>query len=93
MKITRNTLINEVITQNPESAGEFFNAGMMCIGCPMSMGETIEQGCLGHGMNNKQIDKLIEKLNKKNNKEKKKIKPKKQIKKITKKIKTRGKKK
>jgi hybrid cluster-associated redox disulfide protein len=65
MKITRKTQINEVIRNSPELAEEFFNAGMMCIGCPMSAGETIEQGCLGHGMSNKQIDNLIEKLNKK----------------------------
>lgn len=88
MKITKNTLINEVIIKNPEAAGEFFNAGMMCIGCPMSQGETIEQGCLGHGMSQKNIDKFIEKLNKKYNKEQKKVKSKKQIKKqIKKKVK------
>jgi len=85
MKITKKANINEVITQYPESAGEFFNAGMMCIGCPMSQGETIEQGCLGHGMSQKNIDKFIEKLNKKYNKEQVKNKIKKSIKKKVKK--------
>lgn len=65
MKITKKSNINEVVIKNPELAGDFFNAGMMCIGCPLSVGESIEQGCRAHGMSDKQIEKLIEKLNKK----------------------------
>jgi hybrid cluster-associated redox disulfide protein len=70
MKISKKSNINEVIMKNPETAGDFFNAGMMCIGCPMSAGETIEQGCLAHGMSEKEIEKLVEKINKKLDKKK-----------------------
>jgi hypothetical protein len=31
----------------------------------MAMQETLEQGCLSHGMTEKQIDKLVKELNKK----------------------------
>jgi len=65
MKITRQTDMNEILMKHPELAGLFLQSGMGCVGCPMSMGETLEEGCEVHGMNDKQIDKLVEKLNKK----------------------------
>ena len=65
MKITKKTNINKIVQENPEAAGTLFEAGMMCVGCPMSAGETLEQGCKVHGMSNKEIEKLVERLNKK----------------------------
>ena len=70
-KITKNSLINDVIKENPALAEDFFKMGMMCVGCPMSAAETIEQGFMAHGMNEKQVTKFIEKLNKKTEKKKK----------------------
>jgi hypothetical protein len=29
----------------------------------MAYGETLEQGCLAHGMNQKQIDNLVKRIN------------------------------
>jgi hybrid cluster-associated redox disulfide protein len=84
MEITKQTPINNLISKYPQSAGDFFNVGMMCIGCPMSQGETIQQGCQAHGFNEKQITKFIEDLNKKYNKNKKS--PKKNTKKPVKKL-------
>ena len=63
-KITKNTSIAEAIHMYPESAGLLTNAGMHCIGCPMAQMESIEDGCLSHGMTKKSIDELIKKLNK-----------------------------
>jgi hybrid cluster-associated redox disulfide protein len=63
MKITKKTNMNELLMKHPELAGILFQSGMGCAGCPMSMGETLEQGCKVHGMSNKEIDKLVEKLN------------------------------
>lgn len=64
IKITKKTKIGEIVGQNPEVAEILFNSGMMCCGCPMAQQETLEQGCLAHGMNKKDIDKLVEELNK-----------------------------
>ncbi len=64
-KITGKTKIGALISKNPEAAETLFEAGMGCVGCSMAMNETIEQGCLAHGMTKKQIDKLIKELNKK----------------------------
>ncbi len=63
--VSKDTKLNEILNINPEASEILFNAGMMCIGCPMAMEETLEQGCLAHGMNKKQIDDIIKRLNKK----------------------------
>ncbi len=64
MKITKKTKINELVMRNSDAAEVLFKAGMVCVGCPMAAQETIEQGCLAHGMDKKEIDKLIKRLNK-----------------------------
>ncbi len=62
-KITKKTKMNELLEKNPESAEILFEAGLSCVGCPMAMQETLEQGCLSHGISEKEIDKLVKKLN------------------------------
>jgi hybrid cluster-associated redox disulfide protein len=65
MKITKKTLISEALEKKGDKAAKIFlENGLMCIFCPMSQQETIEQGCLSHGLEKKQIEKIIEKLNK-----------------------------
>jgi len=64
MKITKKTKLSEILEKNPEKAEVLFESGMHCMGCPMAMGESLEQGCLAHGMSKKDIEKLIERLNK-----------------------------
>ena len=54
--------MSEILEQKPESAELLINAGMHCVGCPMAMQETLEQGCLAHGMNKKEIEELVKKL-------------------------------
>ena len=62
MKITKKTIMSEILKENPESAELLVEAGMHCVGCPMAMQESLEEGCLAHGMNKKEIDELVEKL-------------------------------
>lgn len=64
-KITPQTKLSDLLENHPSAAEILFEAGMGCVGCAMAMTETIEQGCLAHGMNKKDIDELIKKLNKK----------------------------
>jgi len=63
MKITKKTKLSKLLGENPKAAEILFKAGLSCIGCPMAMQETIEQGCLAHGMSKKEIDELIKRLN------------------------------
>jgi len=65
MKITKKTKMSNLLRNHPELAEDLFKAGLSCVGCPMAMQETIEEGCLGHGLTKKDIDKLIKKLNEK----------------------------
>ncbi len=62
-KITRQTIIADAVKINPMAPQIMFSYGLHCIGCHVSLWETIEQGCMGHGMDSKQIDKMVEELN------------------------------
>ena len=59
-KITRNSIIGDVLDQYPHLAEYFFEIGMHCLGCPHSRGESIEQACEVHGTD---VDALLAKLN------------------------------
>ena len=63
-KITKKTKLSKIISKNPDVVEILFNAGLTCVGCPMAMQETLEQGCKTHGMSGKDVDKLVDKLNK-----------------------------
>ena len=62
MKITKKTKLSKIM-ENEKAVEVLFESGLSCIGCPMAMQETIEEGCKVHGMTSKDIDKLIERLN------------------------------
>ena len=59
-KITKESLIGEVLDMDVDLAKYFFEIGMHCLGCPASRGETIEEACQVHGVD---CDELIAKLN------------------------------
>jgi len=58
--VTKDMTIGEVLRMNRETAKVFMAAGMHCLGCPHSQGESVEEACMVHGIN---IDELIEALN------------------------------
>lgn len=60
MKITKETVIGEVLDFNPDTAQFFFEIGMHCLGCPASRGESIADACAVHGTD---ADELVKKLN------------------------------
>lgn len=61
MKVTKDTIIREVLMMDEGTAPFFLEIGMHCLGCPAASGESIEQACAVHGVN---ADELIEKINK-----------------------------
>jgi hybrid cluster-associated redox disulfide protein len=63
MKVTRNTIIADVLEKFPDAGMIFFEKGLHCVGCAASSFETIEQGCKVHGFSDEEIDKLIDELN------------------------------
>ncbi len=58
--ITKDMIIGEVIEQHPDLIRAFFANGMMCIGCPASQGESIEEAAKVHGLD---ADQLVAALN------------------------------
>lgn len=60
MKVTKQSLIGDVLDFDVETAQFFFEIGMHCLGCPHSRGESIEDACTVHGTN---ADELVKKIN------------------------------
>ena len=60
MKVTKETIIGDVLDHDVETAKFFFAIGMHCLGCPASRGESIEAACRVHGPD---ADELVKQLN------------------------------
>lgn len=61
MKFSKDTKIGEILEIAPEKAEILLSAGMHCLGCPASQGETLEEACAVHGID---VESLVEELNK-----------------------------
>ena len=51
-----------VTKDNPEVAPVLLDAGMHCLGCPASQGETLEEAAMVHGIDVDELMKVIEEL-------------------------------
>ncbi|MBQ8321380.1 MAG: DUF1858 domain-containing protein [Clostridia bacterium] len=60
MKVTKETVIGDILDFDVETAQFFFEIGMHCLGCPHSRGESIEDACIVHGTD---ADELVNKIN------------------------------
>ncbi|MBQ4136225.1 MAG: DUF1858 domain-containing protein [Clostridia bacterium] len=60
MKVTKDSIIGEVLDFEPATAQFFFEIGMHCLGCPSARGESIEDACAVHGTD---ADALVAKIN------------------------------
>ncbi len=60
MKIEKTMTIGALLEAKPEKAEILLEAGMHCLGCPASQGETLEEACMVHGID---VEELLEKLN------------------------------
>ena len=60
IEIKTNTSIADIIEKGGSNVIEIFERnGLFCVGCDAAIGETIEEGCEIHGIDEKQRDKLI----------------------------------
>ena len=60
MKVTKESIIGDILDYNAETAQFFFEIGMHCLGCPASRGESIADACAVHGPD---ADALVKKIN------------------------------
>jgi len=50
MTVTKDMTIGEILREDIGIAPILMAAGMHCVGCPSSQGETIAEACVVHGM-------------------------------------------
>ncbi len=60
MKVTKESVIGDILDAEPETAQFFFEIGMHCLGCPASRGESVGEACLVHGTD---ADELVARIN------------------------------
>lgn len=59
-KITRDTMICDILDFAPETAPLFREIGMHCLGCAMASEETVAEACEVHGVD---PDEFVKKAN------------------------------
>ena len=59
-RITKDTTIGEAIQYDAGIVSILMGAGMHCVGCPSSAGETLEEAAMVHGMD---ADLLVQQIN------------------------------
>ena len=59
-KVTKETIIIDVLKRNVDTAQFFLEMGMHCLGCPSANGESIEEACTVHGAD---ADELVRRIN------------------------------
>ena len=60
MKVTKDSLIGDILDFDVNTAQFFFEIGMHCLGCPHSRGEAVAEACAVHGTD---ADALVKKIN------------------------------
>lgn len=60
MKVTKDTVIGDVLVSKPQAIGTLMSFGMGCVMCPASQTETLEEACLVHGM---EVQSLVDAIN------------------------------
>ncbi len=59
-KVTKDILIGELLEIDNGVIPILLNAGMHCLGCPSSQGESLEEAAMVHGIN---PDELVAEIN------------------------------
>ena len=59
-KVTKDMIIGELLSMDPEMAGVLVAGGMHCVGCPSAQAETLEEAALVHGI---EPDVLVARVN------------------------------
>lgn len=59
-KISKDMIIADLVTIDPNIVVILMHAGMHCIGCPSAQGETLEEAAMVHGLD---VDLLVDQIN------------------------------
>ncbi len=69
IQITKDTIIGDILDIAPQTAPVFLSIGMHCLGCMASRGETVEEACMVHGLDEGQMEKLLQIVNEEANRD------------------------
>ena len=58
-QVNKDMTIGEMLQKDISIAPLLMQAGMHCIGCPSSQGETLEEACMVHGINADMLEVAI----------------------------------
>lgn len=58
-QLNKDMTIGEILRTAPEAAPILMDAGMHCLGCPASQGESLEEAAMVHGLD---VDDLMNAL-------------------------------
>ena len=59
-QITKDMIINDIISIDEAIVPILMASGMHCVGCPSARGETLEEACFVHGLD---ADQVINEIN------------------------------
>ena len=57
MEITKEMTMGDILNEDIGIARVLMMCGMHCVGCPSSIGESLEDACAVHGLN---VDEVLE---------------------------------
>ena len=60
MEITRQTTMGQMLEYDMGIAYILMQAGMHCVGCPSSIGESLEEACAVHGLDADEVMAAIQ---------------------------------
>ena len=58
--VTKETIIGDLLQMDAGVIPILMEAGMHCIGCPSSQGESLEEACMVHGI---EVDGVVDQIN------------------------------
>jgi iron-sulfur cluster assembly accessory protein len=61
--VTKDMMIGDAVSAHPAIADVLLSYGLHCVGCHVNAFETIEQGALGHGMSEEEVDEMVAEAN------------------------------
>lgn len=61
MEVTKETIMGDLLAHDMGVAMVLMEAGMHCVGCPSSIGESLEDACMVHSID---VDELVVNINK-----------------------------
>ena len=59
MTITKQTIIGDMLQYDKGIALILMQSGMLCVGCPASAGESLEEACMVHGLDADEVLKSV----------------------------------